>query len=150
MNPGSVELHGAHHDDADLQIDGRLAYAPGDAGAGRTPGVVAAGYTYNKVNEKITTKRISGKPLFICWHLDLGYALRLAGVSGRLTIVPSTILRGRPRSKARAGARWPAVVSCVPGDPGDAEVPQPSPRPGRSPAWRRVPAWLRHPGVRSP
>ena len=38
-----------------VQGDGKLAYAAGDANAGRAPRVVAAGYTYNKQNEKITT-----------------------------------------------------------------------------------------------
>ena len=38
-----------------VQGDGKLAYAAGDANAGKTPRVVAAGYTYNKQNEKITT-----------------------------------------------------------------------------------------------
>jgi hypothetical protein len=38
-----------------LQPDGPLAYAAGDANAGRQPQIVAAGYTYNKQDEKITT-----------------------------------------------------------------------------------------------
>lgn len=38
-----------------VQFDGRLAYAEGDANFGRAPRVVAAAYTYNKDNEKITT-----------------------------------------------------------------------------------------------
>jgi hypothetical protein len=38
-----------------VQGDGKLAYASGDANAGKSPRVVAAGYTYNKQNEKITT-----------------------------------------------------------------------------------------------
>jgi len=38
-----------------LQVDGPLAYAPGDVHAGQTPGIAAAGYTYNKQDEKITT-----------------------------------------------------------------------------------------------
>lgn len=38
-----------------VQADGRLAYAPGDARAGRVPLVMAIAYTYNKTNEKITT-----------------------------------------------------------------------------------------------
>ena len=40
---------------AGTQADGRLAYEPGDAAAGRQPHIVAAAYTYNKVNEKLTT-----------------------------------------------------------------------------------------------
>jgi hypothetical protein len=38
-----------------VQPDTPLAYAPTDRSAGTTPRVVAAGYTYNKQNEKITT-----------------------------------------------------------------------------------------------
>lgn len=38
-----------------LQVDGPLAYAPGDAHAGQPPAIVAAGYTYNKQDEKVTT-----------------------------------------------------------------------------------------------
>lgn len=38
-----------------LQIDGPLAYAASDVNAGKTPRIMAAGYTYNKTNEKITT-----------------------------------------------------------------------------------------------
>lgn len=38
-----------------LQPDGALAYAAGDINAGKSPTVVAAGYTYNKQDEKLTT-----------------------------------------------------------------------------------------------
>jgi len=38
-----------------VQGDPDLTYAAGDAGAGKVPQVVAAGYTYNKQNDKITT-----------------------------------------------------------------------------------------------
>jgi hypothetical protein len=38
-----------------LQPDGPLRYARDDVNAGRAPMVAAAGYTYNKQNEKITT-----------------------------------------------------------------------------------------------
>ena len=38
-----------------LQFDGRLAYDAGDVNAGKTPALVAAGYTYNKDNDKLTT-----------------------------------------------------------------------------------------------
>ncbi|WP_151633525.1 DUF4394 domain-containing protein [Noviherbaspirillum aerium] len=38
-----------------LQVDGTLAYAAGDAHAGQPPGIAAAGYTYNKQDEKLTT-----------------------------------------------------------------------------------------------
>jgi Domain of unknown function (DUF4394) len=38
-----------------IQPDGALAYAAGDTNAGKPPQIVAAGYTYNKQDEKITT-----------------------------------------------------------------------------------------------
>ncbi|MCF8207523.1 MAG: DUF4394 domain-containing protein [Methylotenera sp.] len=38
-----------------VQFDGRLAYDAADVNAGKVPGIVAAGYTYNKDNDKITT-----------------------------------------------------------------------------------------------
>ena len=38
-----------------VQIDATLAYDAADAHAGQKPAVVAAGYSYNKDNEKITT-----------------------------------------------------------------------------------------------
>lgn len=38
-----------------LQPDPDLQFAPGDANAGRTPRVVAAAYTYNKRDDKLTT-----------------------------------------------------------------------------------------------
>ena len=38
-----------------LQGDGKLLYDAGDLAAGKTPAIVAAGYTYNKTNDKITT-----------------------------------------------------------------------------------------------
>lgn len=38
-----------------VQPDGTLAYVAGDVNAGKAPAIVAAGYTYNKQDEKITT-----------------------------------------------------------------------------------------------
>jgi hypothetical protein len=38
-----------------VQLDGRLAYDATDVNAGKAPGIVAAGYKYNKDNDKITT-----------------------------------------------------------------------------------------------
>ena len=40
------------------QPDAPLAYVAGDPNAGKTPSVVAAAYTYNKTNEKITTNYV--------------------------------------------------------------------------------------------
>jgi hypothetical protein len=38
-----------------VQLDGQFAYVAGDRNAGQKPTIAAAAYTYNKVNEKITT-----------------------------------------------------------------------------------------------
>lgn len=38
-----------------VQFDGKLAYDAADVNTGKTPAIVAAGYTYNKDNDKITT-----------------------------------------------------------------------------------------------
>jgi hypothetical protein len=38
-----------------VQPDGKLAYAATDRNAGNTPRIMAAAYTYNKTNDKITT-----------------------------------------------------------------------------------------------
>jgi hypothetical protein len=38
-----------------VQFDGRLAYDAKDVAAGKPPAIVAAGYTYNKTDDKITT-----------------------------------------------------------------------------------------------
>ena len=57
------------HPDTGLQVDGDanapgvqsdtdLRYAPGDAGEGQKPDVVAAAYTYNSQNDKITTNYV--------------------------------------------------------------------------------------------
>lgn len=55
LHPDSGEAVDGDAATPGTQADARLAYAPGDANAGRTPDVVSAGYTYNKQDEKITT-----------------------------------------------------------------------------------------------
>lgn len=55
LHPDTGAVVDASADQPGVQFDGTLAYDAGDAGAGRTPRIVAAGYTYNKDNEKITT-----------------------------------------------------------------------------------------------
>jgi len=40
---------------AGVQTDGPVDYAPGDRSAGQRPALVAVGYTYNKVDDKLTT-----------------------------------------------------------------------------------------------
>lgn len=55
LHPDTGAVVDANADMPGLQIDGPLAYSAGDGNAGKTPRVMAAAYTYNKTNEKITT-----------------------------------------------------------------------------------------------
>lgn len=55
LHPDTGAVVDSNPNEAGIQIDGKLAYAANDANAGKVPSVVAAGYTYNKVNDKITT-----------------------------------------------------------------------------------------------
>lgn len=55
LHPDTGAVVDGNADQAGLQFDGRLAYDAADANAGKAAAVVAAGYTYNKDNEKITT-----------------------------------------------------------------------------------------------
>ena len=66
-----------------LQPDGALAFRSDDANAGRTPRVIAAAYTYNNDNEKLTTNfAIDG---------DLGALVRQGSVEGAEPVVsPNT------------------------------------------------------------
>jgi hypothetical protein len=66
-----------------LQPDTALSFAPGDVNFGRSPAVVAAGYTYNKKDDKLTTN----------FAIDrrLGALLRQGSVEGMLPMVsPNT------------------------------------------------------------
>lgn len=55
LHPDTGAVVDADANQAGVQTDGALSYAKGDINEGRKPQVVAAGYTYNKKNEKITT-----------------------------------------------------------------------------------------------
>ncbi|MBC7942595.1 MAG: DUF4394 domain-containing protein [Chitinophagaceae bacterium] len=55
LHPDTGALVDANPNEPGVQLDGRLAYDAVDSHAGKTPAVVAAGYTYNKTNDKITT-----------------------------------------------------------------------------------------------
>ncbi|MBT9456298.1 MAG: DUF4394 domain-containing protein [Burkholderiaceae bacterium] len=55
LHPDTGAIVDGNADQPGVQFDGKLAYDAGDASAGKTPAVVAAGYTYNKTNDKITT-----------------------------------------------------------------------------------------------
>lgn len=55
LHPDTGAIVDGNPDQPGTQFDGRLAYDASDVNAGKSPGIVAAGYTYNKDNEKITT-----------------------------------------------------------------------------------------------
>jgi hypothetical protein len=55
LHPDTGALVDGDANQPGAQFDGRLAYDSGDRMAAHTPRIVAAGYTYNKDNEKITT-----------------------------------------------------------------------------------------------
>lgn len=55
LHPDTGAVVDGNPNEAGVQHDGRLAYDAADANAGKVPAVVAAGYTYNKDNDKITT-----------------------------------------------------------------------------------------------
>ncbi len=62
-----------------LQPDGTLHYVAGDPNAGRKPAVDAAGYTYNKTNEKITTNYAIDR--------DLGVLVMQGSLEGATPVV---------------------------------------------------------------
>ena len=55
LHPDTGAIVDGNADLPGLQLDGKLSYDSSDANAGKSPGIVAAGYTYNKDNDKITT-----------------------------------------------------------------------------------------------
>ena len=55
LHPDTGALVDGNPNEAGVQPDGRLAYDAADTNAGKAPAIVAAGYTYNKDNDKITT-----------------------------------------------------------------------------------------------
>lgn len=55
LHPDTGAAVDASADRAGFQADGTLTYAAGDGHAGQTPDIVAAGYTYNANDAKLTT-----------------------------------------------------------------------------------------------
>lgn len=55
LHPDTGALVDSDPNTTGLQFDGRLAYDAGDVNAGKAANVVAAGYSYNKLNDRITT-----------------------------------------------------------------------------------------------
>lgn len=56
LHPDTGAVVDANPDQPGVQHDGAPAYDSSDVNAGRTPRLVAAAYTYNKTNDKITTQ----------------------------------------------------------------------------------------------
>lgn len=55
LHPDTGAIVDAKPEQTGLQLDEPLRYDSGDAHAGKEPGIVAAGYSYNKDDEKLTT-----------------------------------------------------------------------------------------------
>jgi Domain of unknown function (DUF4394) len=55
LHPDTGAVVDADPNTPGLQMDGRLVFDASDVNASKTPAIVAAGYTYNKDNDKITT-----------------------------------------------------------------------------------------------
>ncbi|MCV2366133.1 DUF4394 domain-containing protein [Paucibacter sp. DJ1R-11] len=55
LHPDTGAVVDGNAEQPGLQFDGRLAFDAGDVNAGKPVGIVAAGYSYNKRDEKITT-----------------------------------------------------------------------------------------------
>lgn len=55
LHPDTGAVVDADPNTPGLQLDGRLVFDASDVNASKTAGIVAAGYTYNKDNDKITT-----------------------------------------------------------------------------------------------
>ena len=62
LHPDTGAVVDANPNEPGIQTDGKLAFDAADSNAGKTASVMAAAYTYNKVNDKITTNfAIDGK-----------------------------------------------------------------------------------------
>ncbi|MBT9491807.1 MAG: DUF4394 domain-containing protein [Paucibacter sp.] len=55
LHPDSGAVVDGNAELAGVQFDGRLAFDAGDINAGKPVAVLAAGYSYNKTNDKVTT-----------------------------------------------------------------------------------------------
>lgn len=91
LHPDTGSVVDGNADQPGLQFDGRLAYDAADASAGKAAAVVAAGYTYNKDNEKITTNYAIDGKLGILVHQGTkeGATPMVSPNSGRLYTVGS-------------------------------------------------------------
>lgn len=91
LHPDTGAMVDADASQPGLQPDGRLAFDATDANAGKPARVVAAGYTYNKTNDKITTnyELEGGLGLLVHQGTREGVAPGVSPNTGRLYTVGS-------------------------------------------------------------
>lgn len=89
LHPDTAAVVDSDPNTAGVQLDGRLAYDAGDINAGRPANVVAAGYSYNKLNDKITTNYALDGALGLLVHQGTkeGVAPMVSPNTGRLFTV---------------------------------------------------------------
>jgi hypothetical protein len=91
LHPDTGAQVDGNPDQPGLQPDGTLAYDAADVNAGKAPAIVAAGYTYNKTNDKITTNYALDGALGTLVHQGTkeGVAPMVSPNTGRLFTVGS-------------------------------------------------------------
>jgi len=91
LHPDTGAVVDGSADQPGVQFDGKLAYGAADANAGKPAFVVAAGYTYNKTNEKITTNYALDGKLGVLVHQGTreGVTPAVSPNSGKLYTVGS-------------------------------------------------------------
>ena len=96
LHPDTGAIIDGNAEQPGLQFDGRLAFDAADANAGKAVAIVAAGYTYNKDNEKITTNfALDGQQgLLVHQGTKEGVAPLVSPNTGRLYTVGSLGLGG--------------------------------------------------------
>lgn len=91
MHPDTGALVDSDPNTPGLQFDGRLVYDGGDINAGKASNVVAAGYSYNKLDAKVTTNYALDGALGLLVHQGTkeGVAPVVSPNTGRLYTVGS-------------------------------------------------------------
>jgi len=91
LHPDTGAIVDGNPEQPGMQMDGRLAYDSKDANSGRTPAIVAVGYTYNKSDDKLTTNYALDGKLGALVHLGSkeGAAPAVSPNTGRLYTVGS-------------------------------------------------------------
>ena len=97
IHPDTGMVVDANLNESGLQIDGKLAYDTTDVNAGRPVSIMAAAYTYNKLNDKITTNyAIDGRlGVLVTQGTKEGVSPAVSPNTGRLfTVGPLGITEG--------------------------------------------------------